>query len=168
MEFEKILSDNIQNVCPIENIYILSDGIIEIVFKNPDISSVEQKEKAYELIKKWPLEKAKLKKINQLNLEYENLILDGWDCGQGKLGMTASDVALLAGAFTLAKEAAVFGLPIPPIITKEDNQINFASIQEMTALLLQYGAARSLMSAEFAARRRAVHEATTAEQLESI
>lgn len=116
----------------------------------------------------YTLERAKQNKLAAIESEWMQLEATGWDCGNGHLGLSASDVALYSGAFALAKEAAALGLPIPPIITKEDNQINFASIQEMTALLLQYGAARSLMSADFAARRRAVHEATTIAQLESI
>ena len=77
-------------------------------------------------------------------------------------------MALLSGAFTLAKEAAALGYPIPPLVTLEDNLINFASIQEMTALLLQYGAARSAMSVNFAERRKAIENATTLEELEAI
>lgn len=160
------LHELIGNVCPIDGVADLGDNQIRIDFRS--YATKEQKLAAQETVRHWPLMKAKENKLAQIEADWQQLQNVGWDCGNGHLGLSASDVALYSGAFALAKEAAVLGLPIPPIITKEDNQINFASIQEMTALLLQYGAARSLMSADFAARRRAVHEATTAEQLESI
>jgi hypothetical protein len=43
--------------------------------------------------------------------------------------------------------------------------IGFTTIQEMTLLLLQYGQARSNMASSFAARRKAVADATTIEEL---
>lgn len=160
------LHEAIEKVCPIFGVSDSGNGNYQISYREE--ATEKQKTEAEEIVKNWPLITAKGLKLSSIESEWQQLEATGWDCGQGHLGLSASDVALYSGAFALAKEAAALGLPIPPIITKEDNQINFASIQEMTALLLQYGAARSLMSAEFAARRRAVHEATTAEQLESI
>lgn len=160
------LHQEIAKIIPINGISKNPDNTIEVFYVTHP--NDEQLKKINELIKKYPLEEIKLEKLKKIEKEWQQLEATGWNCGQGYLGLSASDVALYSGAFALAKEAAALGLPIPPIITKEDNQINFSTIQEMTALLLQYGAARSLMSAEFAARRRAVYEATTAEQLESI
>lgn len=160
------LHELIEKVCPIDGVADLGDNKFRVDYKSS--ATEEQKIAAQETVRHWPLMQAKENKLAQIEADWHQVEKTGWDCGQGHLGLSASDVALYSGAFALAKEAAALGLPIPPIITKEDNQINFSSIQEMTALLLQYGAARSLMSAEFAARRRAVHEATTAEKLESI
>lgn len=160
-----VLHQEIEKIISISGISKNFDDTIEVFYVSPP--NDEQLKKINELIAKFPLEEKKLQKLEKIEKEWKQLEITGWDSGQGHLGLSASDVALLSGAFALAKEAAALGLPIPPIITKEDNQINFASIQEMTALLLQYGAARSLMSAEFAARRRAVANAATLTEVEA-
>ena len=112
------------------------------------------------------LDEAKeLKKIS-INNEWLTLEKTGWDSGQGfNLGITPSDVALLVGVFSLAKEAAALGLELPHLISMANTPISFATIQEMTTLLLQYGQARSNMASSFAARRKAVSDATTIEQV---
>ena len=70
--------------------------------------------------------------------------------------------------FSLAKEAAAMGLAIPSIIAMNNSVVNFETISEMTILLLRYGAARSQLSEDFAAKRRAVESATTVEEVELI
>ena len=93
----------------------------------------------------------------------------GWNSGQGfSLGTSPSDIALLAGVFALAKEAAALGLPLPKLITLDDQTIAFTTIQEMTTLLLRYGAARAELSETFAARRKAVESAATLEELNAL
>lgn len=115
------------------------------------------------------LEQAKFIKLNQIQNEWLAVEVSGWDSGQGfNLGIAYSDVALLVGVFSLAKEAAGMGLPIPSIIAMNNSVVNFSTIEEMTLLLLRYGAARSQMSENFAAKRRAVEAATTIEEVESI
>jgi hypothetical protein len=112
------------------------------------------------------LELAKHKKLNDINNEWLALERTGWDSGQGyHLGITPSDVALLVGVFSLAKEAAALGLELPHLISMTNTPISFTTIQEMTMLLLQYGQARSNMASSFAARRKAVADATTIEEL---
>lgn len=160
------LHEAVEKVCPIFGVSDSANGNYQISYREE--ATENQKNEAEKVIKNWPLITAKDLKLSSIESEWQQLENIGWDCGNGHLGLSASDVALYSGAFALAKEAAALGLPIPPIITKEDSQINFANIQEMTALLLQYGAARSLMSADFAARRRAVHEAKTLEQLDNL
>jgi len=112
------------------------------------------------------LSQAKARKIQAINNEWLTLEKTGWDSGQGYyLGITPSDVALLVGVFSLAKEAAALGLELPNLISMANTPISFATIQEMTLLLLQYGQARSNMASSFAARRKAVSDATTIEQV---
>jgi len=112
------------------------------------------------------LELAKYKKLNDINNEWLALEKTGWDSGQGYyLGITPSDVALLVGVFSLAKEAAALGLELPHLISMANTPISFSTIQEMTLLLLQYGQARSNMASSFAARRKAVADATTIEEV---
>jgi hypothetical protein len=69
------------------------------------------------------------------------------------------------GVFSLAKEAAALGLPLPSLISMANTPITFSTIEEMTMLLLLYGQARSTMASEFAARRKIVQDATTVEEL---
>ena len=112
------------------------------------------------------LSQAKARKIQAINNEWITLEKTGWDSGQGYyLGITPSDVALIVGVFSLAKEAAALGLELPDLISMANTPIVFTTIQEMTMLLLQYGQARSNMASSFAARRKAVSDATTIEQV---
>jgi len=112
------------------------------------------------------LDEAKELKQISINNEWITLEKTGWDSGQGYyLGITPSDVALIVGVFSLAKEAAALGLELPNLISMANTPISFNTIQEMTLLLLQYGQARSNMASSFAARRKAVSDVTTIEQV---
>lgn len=115
------------------------------------------------------LSQAKARKLQEINSQWIVLEQTGWDSGQGfSLGITSSDVALLVGVYTLAKEAAALGFPIPSIIAKDNSSVQFATIVEMTTLMLQYGGARSEMSFNFALKRKAVEAATTIEEVNAI
>lgn len=113
------------------------------------------------------LSQAKSRKLLQIQNEWNARLKQGYDSGRGTLGFTAEDVALLSGAFALAKEADAVGLAIPSLVTLENTLITFQNIQEMTALMLSYGASRSHISVEFASRRKAVQNATTIEEVEA-
>ena len=107
------------------------------------------------------LSQAKAWSMQNINNEWLALEKIGWDSGRGYfLGITSSDVALIVGVFTLAKEAALLGLPLPNLISMANTPISFSSIEEMTGILLEYGQARSIMASTFAARKKAVEEAT--------
>lgn len=112
------------------------------------------------------LSQAKAWVLQNIDSDWAALEKTGWNSGQGyHLGVTPSDVALLVGVFSLAKEAAALGLPLPSLISMENTPITFSTIEEMTMLLLQYGQARSTMASDFAARRKIVYDATTVEEL---
>jgi len=114
---------------------------------------------------------AEAKRIKLLNIEdaWQKLESAGWDSGaKFNLGITPSDVALLVGVYVLAKEASALGLPIPSIIAKDNSSIQFATLAEMTTLLLRYGAARAEMSSTFALKRKAVEAATTLEEVTAV
>jgi hypothetical protein len=115
------------------------------------------------------LSQAKAKKLQSINNSWSVLEKTGWDSGQGfSLGITPSDVALLVGVFSLAKEAAALGLPLPGLVSMSNDPINFSTIEEMTTLLLRYGQARAALANEFAARRKAVQDATMIEEISVI
>ena len=160
-----ILNEMVMAVCPIQNVYFQQDGYIGIVYQEPDISNEQQKQAAQEVISKWPLEEKKLEKLAQIDKEWQQVLSNGWDSGQGVLGISAEDVALLSANFSMAKEAANLGYPIPPIITLDNQEISFSDIQTMTVFMLQYGEYRSSISKTFAARRRAVQNASTIEEV---
>lgn len=115
------------------------------------------------------LSQAKARKLQELNREWAAVEKTGWNSGKGyHLGITPSDVALIVGVFSLAREASAMGLPLPGLISMENNTIEFETIQDMTVLLMYYGKARSDMAKAFAARRKAVEDATTIEEVEAV
>ena len=76
---------------------------------------------------------------------------DGW-----KLGLSEQDVALLTGAFVLAKEADALGIAIPPVIDRSGTPRTFETLAEMTAVMAAYGQHRAALSAEYASRKAAI------------
>lgn len=165
----QILNEKVMAVCPIENVYFQEDGFIGIVYKDPDISTEQQKQAAQQVIDSWPLEEKKLEKLAKIDEEWNQIIAQGWNSNQGfTLGLSANDVALISGVFALAKEAAALSLPLPQIIALDNTAISFTSINEMVQLLLQYGSARAQLSSLFANRRKAVENATSIEEVDGV
>lgn len=68
------------------------------------------------------------------------------------LGLSTEDVTLLTGNFVLAKEASSLGAPIPPVIDKAGVPHSL-DIEQLTALMLEYGQHRAAISAEYAQRK---------------
>ena len=162
-----VLHEEINSIVPIQGISDNGDGTYRVDYLVEP--TAEQLVLVNQAIADYPLIVLKQEKLKQIDAEWVTLEQTGWDSGQGfNLGIASSDVALLVGVFSLAKEAAAMGLPIPSIIAMNNSVVNFSTIDEMTLLLLRYGAARSQMSEEFAAKRRAVEAATTIEEVESI
>jgi len=162
-----VLHEKINSIAPIHGISDNGDGTYRVDYiSEPTEAQLVLVNKA---IEDFPLSLAKESKLKQIDAEWLEVEKTGWDSGQGfNLGITASDVALLVGVFSLAKEAASMGLAVPSIIAMNNSVVNFETISEMTILLLRYGAARSQMSEDFAAKRRAVESATTTEEVELI
>ena len=162
-----VLHEKINSIVPIQGVSDNGDGTYRVDYVSEPTE--EQLVLVNKAIEDFPLSLAKESKLKQIDAEWIEVEKTGWDSGQGfNLGITSSDVALLVGVFSLAKEAAAMGLAIPSIIAMNNSVVNFETISEMTILLLRYGAARSQMSEEFAAKRRAVESATTVEELELI
>ena len=85
-------------------------------------------------------------------------VAEGFESSDGiKLGLSDSDVTLLTGNFVLAKEAAALELDIPPVISS-DGEPHDLTIEELTALMLEYGQHRAELSVEYALRRNNVEE----------
>lgn len=114
------------------------------------------------------LSQAKARKLAQINASWNQQLKTGWNSGQGRLGLTAEDVALISGAYSLAKEASTLGLPLPSLVTLENTVIEFASLGDMTQMMLMYGAARSQLSIQYASKRKAVNDATTIDEVNEV
>lgn len=159
-------NDEINKVVKTHGLNLNNDGTFRIDYiEEPtqiQIDAVNQ------LIEKYPLFCKKMEKLSQIEKEWQQVLSNGWNSGQGVLGISAEDVALLSANFSMAKEAANLGYPIPPIITVDNQEISFSDIQAMTAFMLQYGQYRSNISSVFAAKRRAVADATAIEEVDGI
>ena len=101
----------------------------------------------------------------RLAAEYSVVEFDSWWIEQVEqgfrsasgilLGLTTEDVTLLTGNFVLAKEAAALSLDLPPIIDK-DGVPHSLDLEDLTALMLEYGQYRAALSAEYATRKAAI------------
>lgn len=115
------------------------------------------------------LEQAKLDKLTEIDQDWKVTLNNGWQTPEGwSLGIHTDDVALLNGAYSLAKEAAALGSTDPVTILDTDGEPHSLSVAEMTPLMLAYGQARSELSGADAARRKLVKDATTIEELAEI
>jgi len=159
-----VLHEKINSIVPIQGISDNGDGTYRVDYVSEPTE--EQLVLVNKAIEDFPLSLAKEAKLKQIEAEWTAVEKTGWDSGQGyHLGITPSDVALIVGVFSLAREAVAVGLPLPGLISLEGNSVEFESIQDMTVLLLHYGKARSDMSKDFAARRKAVEAATMIEEI---
>jgi hypothetical protein len=74
-----------------------------------------------------------------------------------KLGLSESDVTLLTGNFILSKEAAALELPVPPVFDT-DGVAWELSVEELTALMLEYGQHRASLSIQYSLKKNNVEE----------
>ena len=118
------------------------------------------------ILESWPLEKAKLEKLESVDKEWTAILANGWATPYGwKLGLDIQDVALLNGNFTLAKEASNLGITDPVFVIDTDGEAHEFSLQDLTMLMLQYGQARAALSSQDAAKRKLIKNATSIEEL---
>jgi hypothetical protein len=161
------LDKKINEIIPINGLILLDDGSITINFIEEPTS--EQQNQINNLINSWPLDSAKISKLEQVENEWKTTVSNGWETQNGwKLGIDIQDVTLLTGAFMLSKEAAALGINDPVHIIDMSGESHSLNLQELTTLMLQYGNARSQLSSQYANRVKSVKEATSIEQLESI
>lgn len=162
-----ILHDKINAICPISCLYDSGDGEFRIDYiEQPTEIQLQQ---INVLLQGWPLEKTKLNKINQLDLDWNNQLKNGWVTPYGwSLGLKTEDVTLLSGAFILAKEAATLGINEPTFIVDTSGVPHNLTLQEMTTLMLQYGQARGALSAWYAQKLKDINDATTIEEVNNI
>ena len=161
-----LIDAEINKLFPIYGVGVNADGSYRIDYMEG--TTEEQKLQANEIVDRIAIIEAKKAKLAQIDADFDSITKLGWDSGQGfSLGITAQDVSLLVGLFVLAKEASAMGLNPPPVIDMNGG-IHALSMQELTALMLQYGQARALISAQDAMRRKAVENAITIEEVDNI
>ena len=115
------------------------------------------------------LDQAKLDKLTEIDEEWKVTLNTGWQTPEGwSLGIHTDDVALLNGAFTLAKEATALGSTDPVVILDMDSVPHSLTLAEMTSLMLAYGQARTTLTTADAAKRKLVQDAVTIEELSEI
>jgi hypothetical protein len=121
----------------------------------------EQVAAAHTLLREWPMrrEQLRLARYNYEQVEnwFKEQLAAGFTASRGfRLGLSTEDVALLTGNFVLAKSGAELGLPLPPVIDMDGISHTFASIEELTFLMLEYGQYRANLSAVYASRKETV------------
>ena len=100
----------------------------------------------------------KQERKNLADMWFAEQLAEGFESSDGiKLGLGDSDITLLTGNFVLAKEASALELGIPPVFDT-DGKAWPLTIQELTALMLEYGQHRAALSAEYTLRRNNVEE----------
>lgn len=157
----------IEKILPITGVSF--DGQSDYTIDYIDQPTSEQLAQVNEIIASWPLEKAKLEKLDDVDKEWQVTLNDGWTTPYGwKMGITTQDVALLNGNFTLAKEAATLGITDPVFVIDTDGESHEFNLQDLTMLMLQYGQARATLSSQDAAKRKAIKNSTTIEELNSL
>ena len=167
LETLSILHKSIANIVPIHGVAGNGDGTYRIDYI--DDPTQEQLDQVNSIIGSWPLEKAKLEKLEEVDEEWKTILEAGWETSYGwSLGIDISDVALLNGNFVLAKEAASLGITDPVFVVDTTGQSHAFNLADLTSLMLQYGQARALLSSQDATKRTAIKNATTIEGLAEI
>lgn len=162
-----ILHAKINDITPIHGVADNGDGSYRVDYITEPTD--EQADAVNTILASWPLERAKLIKLEQLDKEWELVLQNGWTTPYGwKLGLSTQDIALLNGNFTLAKEASNLGLTDPVFVIDTDGEAHEFSLQDLTMLMLQYGQARAALSSQDASKRKLIKNATTIEELNNL
>jgi|688.fasta_scaffold02901_14 hypothetical protein len=161
------LHEQIDSIVSIEGVQDLGNNTFHIEYLTEPSS--EQLTQVNNIIADWPLRKAKLEKLEQVDISWKTTMSNGWTTPYGwKLGTDTQDVTLLTGAFILAKEANSMGLSTTGTVIDMDGQSHELSLQDMTILMLQYGQFRSQLSSQDALKRELINNANSIDSLNQI
>lgn len=161
------LHELINMITPIHGVADNGDGSYRVDYITEPTG--EQTDAVNDILTSWPLEKAKLEKLEQLDKQWEVVLNNGWTTSYGwKLGLSIQDIVLLNGNFALAKEAASMGITDPVFVIDTDGESHEFNLQDLTMLMLQYGQARAVLSSQDAAKRKEIKNATTIEELNNF
>jgi len=161
------LHNLINNIVPIHGISLLPDDTYRIDYINQP--NEQELLEVNDILNNLPLELAKINKVKEIKDEWSITIKNGWTTPDGwKLGLDISDVTLLTGAFTLAKEASSMNINDPISIIDTDGNAHNLSLSELTPLMLQYGNARANLSSLYASKINSVKNAQTIQEVEAV
>ena len=161
------LHEQIDSIVSIEGVQDLGNNTFHIEYLTEPSS--EQLTQVNNIIADWPLRKAKLEKLEQVDISWKTTMSNGWTTPYGwKLGTDTQDVTLITGAFILAKEANSMGLSTTGTVIDMDGQSHELSLQDMTILMLQYGQFRSQLSSQDALKRELINNANSIDSLNQI
>lgn len=163
------LLKSLNDIVPVEYIEEKNQNLV-IVYSDPDIVlTTEQQSQINALLNTWPVTKLQYQKIKQINNNWKIKLNEGWITSYGwSLGIDVQDVALLTGAFTLAKEASNLGITDPVSIVDKEGLSHELNLADLTSLMLSYGQARSQLSGAYASKLNAIKNATSVEELEAL
>jgi hypothetical protein len=159
------LHRQINEIVEINGVYLdENSGEYEVSYKAQP--SENQLSLVRNVIISWPLTKAKLSKVKEIEEWWAVVSKTGWETSYGwSLGLSTEDVALLNGIFTLAKEASALGINEDVFIIDTEGNSHPFNLQDLTMLMLQYGQARSGFSQLYAQKMRDAKEALSVEEL---
>lgn len=167
LETLQVLHESIANILPIHGVADNGDGTYRVDYI--DDPTQEQLDQVNSILESWSLEKAKLEKLEEVDEEWETILETGWETPYGwSLGIDIPDVALLNGNFVLAKEAAGMGITDPVFVVDKSGESHAFNLADLTGLMLQYGQARAVLSSQDAAKRTAIKNCTTIDQLNNL
>lgn len=162
-----ILHAKINDITPIHGVADNGDGSYRVDYITEPTD--EQADAVNAILASWPLERAKLIKLEELDQKWEETLDNGWATPYGwKLGLSTQDIALLNGNFTLAKEASFMGITDPVFVIDTDGESHEFDLQDLTMLMLQYGQARAILSSQDAVKRKAIKNSASIEDLSNI
>tara|TARA_B100001564_G_scaffold249892_1_gene212234 strand:+ start:539 stop:1048 length:510 start_codon:yes stop_codon:yes gene_type:complete len=163
----QVLHESIANMLPIHGVADNGDGSYRVDYI--DDPTPEQLDQVNSFIESWPLEKAKLEKLEEVDEQWKTILEAGWETPYGwSLGFDIADIALLNGNFVLAKEAAGMGITDPVFVVDKSGESHAFNLADLTGLMLQYGQARAVLSSQDAAKRTLINNANTIEELENL
>lgn len=164
-----ILHKKINNIVEIIGLDELPNNGFNIQYKNPSELTSDQIVQIGIILQSWPLDQAKLNKIELLDNKWKNQVEAGFDTIYGwKLGLTNNDVTLLTGAFLLAKEASNMGLSSEAVIMDTEGVSHNIQVEDLTMLMLQYGQYRSSLSSSYSSTKQLIENCTSIQQVENI
>ena len=132
----KILHKKIAKIIDINGVADNGDGTYGVSYV--DSPTQEQLDQVNDIIESWPLEKAKIEKLQEVDEEWKTVLEAGWTTPYGwRLGIDISDIALLNGNFVLAKEAASLGMSSPVFVVDATGESHAFNLTDLTMLMLQ-------------------------------
>lgn len=163
-----ILHNKISQIADIISIEKIGDSY-SIQYVDTNSITENQLAQINNIIENWPLDLAKINKLQLLDNKWSEDIKNGFTTIYGwKLGLTNNDVTLLTGAFLLGKEAHNMNISNSVTIIDIDGISHNIQIHDLTLLMLQYGQYRTDLSTSYSSKKHLIENANSISELENI